>query len=409
MSQTQDCPHEVCSTLPLLTAQMSTEREYDCIVIGAGVQGSFTAYQLAKNNKKTLLLEQFVLPHTRGSSHGQTRIIRKAYTQDFYTHMMEECYVLWAQLEREAGVKLYRQTGLLVMGPENSNNYQLIRNTLQRNKIPMMTLTHDNFSQHIPQMKLAKGYEAVVDITAGVLYADRALSTIQGQFQRLGGIIKDKEMVTDIKPGPVVTVSTNAGVYRAKSVVITAGPWANKMLAHTGLQLPLEVVKINVCYWKEKVPGTYNVKQRFPCFILTEGEESNEDIYGLPSNEYPGLVKICYHMGSKTNPDQRDMQTDRSDIDILQCFIHRCLPGLIPEPAVVEHCMYTLTPDRHFVLDCHPNYRNIVIGAGFSGHGFKFGPVIGKLLCELSLGQEPSYDLSPFQIRRFQAQTKSVL
>ncbi|XP_035010939.1 peroxisomal sarcosine oxidase [Hippoglossus stenolepis] len=388
---------------------MSTTAEYDCIVIGAGVQGSFTAYQLAQNNQRTLLLEQFVLPHTRGSSHGQTRIIRKAYDQDFYTHMMEECYELWGQLEREAGVKLYRQTGLLLMGPENSANYQQFKSTLQKNKVPMVTLTRDNFSQHIPHVNLAEGDGAVVDVTAGVLYADRALKTVQGQFQKLGGIIRDKEKVTDIEPGPVVTVSTTAGVYRAKSVVITAGPWANRLLAHTGLQLPLEVVKINVCYWKEKVPGSYGVKQRFPCFLLTECEEAKEHIYGLPSNEYPGLMKISYHMGSETDPDQRDKQTDRSDIDILQRYIARCWPGLLPEPAVVESCMYTLTPDRHFVLDCHPTYSNIVIGAGFSGHGFKFGPIIGKLLCELSMGKVPSYDLSPFRIRRFQGKTKSAL
>ncbi|XP_044058249.1 LOW QUALITY PROTEIN: peroxisomal sarcosine oxidase [Siniperca chuatsi] len=388
---------------------MSTKVEYDCIVIGAGVQGSFTAYQLAKNEQKTLLLEQFVLPHTRGSSHGQTRIIRKAYEQDFYTHMMEECYELWAKLEREAGVKLYRQTRLLVMGPENSQSYQLFKNTLQRNKVPVVILTRDNFSQHIPHVNLAEGDGAVVDITAGVLYADRALKTVQGQFQKLGGVIRDKEKVTEIKPGPVVTLSTSAGVYQAKNVVITAGPWTNRLLAHTALQLPLQVVKINVCYWKEKVHGSYDVKQHFPCFLLTEGVESKEHIYGLPSNEYPGLVKICYHMGSETDPDQRDKQTDRSDIDILQRYIARCLPGLVPEPAVVESCMYTLTPDRHFVLDCHPAYSNIVIGAGFSGHGFKFGPIIGKLLSELSLGEVPSWDLSPFRIRRFQAKTKSAL
>ncbi|XP_022618694.1 peroxisomal sarcosine oxidase isoform X2 [Seriola dumerili] len=323
--------------------------------------------------------------------------------------MMEECYELWAQLEREAGVRLYRQTGLLVMGPENSQNYQLIKTTLERNKVPTVVLTRDNFSQHIPNFNLAEGDGAVVDITAGVLYADRALKTVQGQFQKLGGIIRDKEKVMDIKPGPVVTVSTSAGVYRTKRLVITAGPWANRLLSHTGLQLPLEVVKINVCYWKEKVPGSYDVKRRFPCFLLTEGEEADEHIYGLPSNEYPGLVKICYHMGSETDPDQRDKQTDRSDIDILQRYVARCLPGLIPEPAVVESCMYTLTPDRHFVLDRHPNHSNIVIGAGFSGHGFKFGPIIGKLLCELSLGEVPSYDLSPFRITRFQAKTKSAL
>ncbi|KAM3875037.1 peroxisomal sarcosine oxidase [Diretmus argenteus] len=388
---------------------MSTRGEWDCVVIGAGVQGSFTAYQLAKKNQKTLLLEQFVLPHTRGSSHGQTRIIRKAYEQDFYTHMMEECYQLWAQLEREAGIQLYRQTGLLVMGPEKSKDYQMFKNTLLTKKVPTVMLKREEFSQHIPHVNLTDGDEALVDITAGVLFADRALKAVQGQFQKLGGVLKDGEEVTDIKPGPVVTVSTSSGVYRAKSLVITAGPWANTLLAHTGLQLPLQVLRINVCYWKEKEPGTYNVKQRFPCFLQVDGEEGKDHIYGLPSNEYPGLIKVCYHMGSETKPDERDRQTDRSDIDIIARYLTRCFPGLEPKPAVVESCMYTVTPDRHFVLDHHPAYRNIVIGAGFSGHGFKFGPVVGKLLCELSQGEVPSYDLSPFRIARFQAKTKAAL
>ncbi|XP_041653752.1 peroxisomal sarcosine oxidase isoform X2 [Cheilinus undulatus] len=349
---------------------MSQELVYDCIVIGAGVQGSFTAYHLAKKNKKTLLLEQFVLPHTRGSSHGQTRIIRKAYDQDYYAIMLEECYKLWAQLEKEAGVRLYRQTGLLVMGPEGSQYYEMVKATLQRNKVPMVALTRDNFNQHIPHVKLGEGHGAVVEVPAGILYADRALKTAQGQFQKLGGVIRDKEMVTDIKPGPVVTVVTSSGVYKAMSLVITAGPWANRLLAYTGLELPLEVAKINVCYWKEKVPGSYDIKKRFPCFIQTESEESKEHIYGLPSNEYPGMVKICYHMGSEADPDNRDQQTDRSDIDILQHYVARCLPGLEPKPAVVESCLYTLTPDRHFVLDQHPAYSNIVIGAGFSAAAF---------------------------------------
>ncbi|XP_070399841.1 peroxisomal sarcosine oxidase isoform X2 [Nothobranchius furzeri] len=295
------------------------------------------------------------------------------------------------------------------MGPETSDDYQLIKTNLQNNNIPTVILNRDNFNQHIPGVNLSEGHGAVVEVTAGLLYADRALRTVQGQFLKLGGTIRDNEEVTGITPGPLVTVTTPAGVYRAKSVVITAGPWTNAVLARTGLQLPLQVVKINVCYWKEKVPGTYDVKKHFPCFILTECEETKEHIYGLPANEYPGLVKICYHMGSPTDPDQRDRQTDRSDIDILQRYVARCFPGLIPVPAVVESCMYTLTPDCHFVLDYHPSHNNIVIGAGFSGHGFKFGPIIGKLLSELSLGEVPSYDLSPFTIGRFQATSKSSL
>ncbi|XP_014868088.1 PREDICTED: peroxisomal sarcosine oxidase-like isoform X1 [Poecilia mexicana] len=223
------------------SGSMSAKQDYDCVVIGAGVQGSFTAYQLAKHNKKTLLLEQFVLPHTRGSSHGQTRIIRRAYEQDIYTQMMGEGYQLWAQLEKEAGVTLYRQTGLLVMGPETSGDYPLVKNTLLKNKVPTVILSRDNFHQHIPNVVLSEGHGALLDVTGGVLFADRALKAVQDQFQKLGGVIQDNEKVTEIKPGPVVKVTTSGGVYQARNVVITAGPWTNKLLAHTGFQLPLEV------------------------------------------------------------------------------------------------------------------------------------------------------------------------
>uniref|UniRef100_A0A8C1YIN4 Peroxisomal sarcosine oxidase n=1 Tax=Cyprinus carpio TaxID=7962 RepID=A0A8C1YIN4_CYPCA len=382
---------------------------FDCIVIGAGIQGSCTAYHLAKNKQKTLLLEQFVLPHSRGSSHGQTRVIRKTYEEDFYIQMMHESYELWAQLEREAGVELYRRTGLLVMGPENGKGFSRLKATMQRHKIPTVFLEKQEFSQHIPNVNLADGNGALIDTTAGVLYADRALRAVQRLFQSFGGVIKDGEKVIDIRPGAEVTVTTGSGVYSGRSLVITAGPWANTLLTHTGLQLPLKVVKINVCYWKEKIPGTYSVGQSFPCFIEMEPKEGEYDIYGLPSNEYPGLMKVCYHMGSETEPDERDKQTDRGDIDILVRYVTRCLPGLVPVPAVVESCMYTVTPDHNFVLDSHPTYGNIIIGAGFSGHGFKFGPIIGKLLSQLALGQVPSYDLSPFRIQRFQSHARSSL
>lgn len=388
---------------------MATEGDYDCVVIGAGVQGSFTAYQLAKHGKRTLLLDQFVLPHSRGSSHGQTRIIRKAYDQDYYAVMMDECYRLWAQIQEEANVKLYRQTGLLVMGPENSINYQVVKKTLEKNGAPMVILQPEEFSKHIPNFNLAPGDGALVDTTAGILYADRALRAVQGQFQKLGGIIKDGQEVTGIEPGDLVTVRTSGGVYRAKNLVVTAGCWTNSVLSYTGLQLPLQVLKINVCYWKEKVPGSYSVQHGFPCFVQAKCPEAPHHIYGLPSNEYPGLMKVCYHMGSETDPNERDRPTDRSDVEILKRYVSRCLPGLVPEPAVVESCLYTMTPDEDFVMDCHPVHNNIVIGAGFSGHGFKFGPLIGKLLCELSLGEVPSYDLSPFRIRRFQEHSKSAL
>uniref|UniRef100_A0A673LA73 Pipecolic acid oxidase n=1 Tax=Sinocyclocheilus rhinocerous TaxID=307959 RepID=A0A673LA73_9TELE len=313
--------------------EMSSEI-YDCIVIGAGIQGS--AGQ-----------KQFVLPHSRGSSHGQTRVIRKTYEEDFYVQMMQESYELWAQLEREAG---------------NGEGFSHLKATMQRHKIPTVFLEKQEFSQHIPNVNLTDGNGALIDTHAGVLYADRALRAVQ---------VNKIWLQTSLLKAPF-TLSREYGHF---------------------------LVKINVCYWKEKIPGTYSVGQRFPCFIEMESKEGEYDIYGLPSNEYPGLMKVSDRRD--TEPDERDKQTDRGDIDILVRYVTRCLPGLVPVPAVVESCMYMVTPDRNFVLDSHSTYGNTIIGAGFSGHGLKFGPIIGKLLSQLAMGQVPSYDLSPFRIQRF--------
>ncbi|KAK6475601.1 peroxisomal sarcosine oxidase-like isoform X1 [Huso huso] len=382
---------------------------FDCIVLGAGIQGSYTAYHLAKKKKKTLLVEQFVLPHSRGSSHGHTRIIRKAYEQDYYTRMMSECYQLWAQLEKEANVQIYRNTGMLVVGKEDCSAFRSLRGTLLRNNVPMEVLSPEQFASRFPSVRLPPGESAVIDKTAGVLHADRALKAVQDLFCGLGGVIHDGEKVVDFTPGSPITMTTNSGMYRAQSLVITAGPWAKSVLARTGLQLPLQVLRINVCYWKERIPGTYGIGRHFPCFIGVKQHGAKHDIYGLPSNEYPGLMKICYHSGSETEPDERDRQTSQEDIAILSSFVSKSFPGLDPTPAVVEQCMYTVTPDSDFILDQHPSHSNIIIGAGFSGHGFKLAPVVGKILCELALGKTPSFDLSPFRITRFQSLLKSAL
>ncbi|XP_051891520.1 peroxisomal sarcosine oxidase isoform X2 [Pristis pectinata] len=334
--------------------------DFDAIVIGAGIQGSYTAYHLSKNSK-TLLIDQFALPHSRGSSHGQTRIIRKAYSKTCYTHMMTECYQLWKQLEAEANVELFR-TGF-------------------------------------------KRYQETQETADAGMWSNQqsAGGTQQDLFRRFGGTIRDGEKVVEIHPGSLVAVTTTTGIYRAKSLVITAGPWTNKLLNLVGLQLPLKTLRIIVCYWKEKVPGTYGISKGFPCFLRMFSSAFQHHFYGLPSNEYPGLMKVCYHNGNDSDPDERDIafRLPSQDVNLLSDFLSKEFPGLDPKPAVIEYCMYTNTPDLDFILDHHPDHRNIIIGAGFSGHGFKLAPVVGKVLSELCIGKKPSYDLSPFKIHRF--------
>ncbi|XP_062478463.1 peroxisomal sarcosine oxidase isoform X2 [Pezoporus occidentalis] len=330
---------------------------YDTIVIGAGIQGSFTAYHLAQRHRDTLLLEQFILPHSRGSSHGQSRITRSAYPRVPYARMMPDSFRLWKQLEDEAGTSLYRRTGLVVLGPAGDPELEGCRQSLGDNRV----LDAVELAQHFPGLRLHAGEVALWDSTGGVLFADRALWAVQDAFRRHGGTLQDGEQVLHIEPGAVLTITTTAGVYRAPRLIITAGAWTRALLAPLGLHLPLQV---------------------------------------------------CYHHGSPTDPDERDRVppgTPRPDVTLLSSFISSYLPGLEPSPAVVETCLYTNTPDGDFILDRHPKYSNIIIGAGFSGHGFKLAPVVGKLLCELSLGEEPSHSTAPFAITRFPGVVRAAL
>ncbi|NXX98964.1 SOX oxidase, partial [Centropus bengalensis] len=399
---------------------------YDAIVIGAGIQGSFAAYHLARQHEDTLLLEQFPLPHSRGSSHGQSRITRSAYPQAPYARMMPDSFHLWQQLEAEAGTSLYRQTGLVVLGPKDDPELEGYLRSAGGNQV----LDAVALAQRFPGLRLQAGEVAVWDGTGGVLFAERALRAVQDVFRRHGGTLRDGEKVLRIEPGAVLTVTTTAGVYRAPRLIITAGAWTGALVAPLGLRLPLQPLRIDVCYWREKEPGSLGGGGPSPCFIALGLSQAPHGIYGLPALEYPGLVKVsrgdgsgggespwaaprdldaphpkvCHHHGSPTDPEERDRVppgTPRPDVALLSSFISRYLPGLEPSPAVLETCLYTNTPDEDFIVDRHPKFSNIIIGAGFSGHGFKLAPVVGKLLCELSLGKEPSHSTAPFAITRF--------
>ncbi|NXN96842.1 SOX oxidase, partial [Rhinopomastus cyanomelas] len=392
----------------MAAASQLHQATYDAIVIGAGIQGSFTAYHLAQRHRNTLLLEQFFLPHSRGSSHGQSRIIRSAYTQAHYSRMMPHSFRLWQQLEAEAGTSLYRQTGLVMLGPAGNPELENCQCNLEAGEV----LDASMLAQRFPGLRLHPGEAAVWDGSAGVLFADRALRAVQDIFRQHGGTLRDGEKVLHIEPGPVVTVTTSAGVYRAPQLIITAGAWTGALVAPLGLQLPLQPLRIDVCYWREKELGMPSTGRVNPCFIFLGLSQTPHHIYGLPALEYPGLVKICCHYGTPIDPEERDSDlssASRPYIALLSSVISTYLPRLESHPAVVETCLYTNTPDEDFILDRHPKFSNIIIGAGFSGHGFKLAPVVGQLLCELSLGEELSHDLAPFAITRFPSALQPAL
>ncbi|XP_064649439.1 peroxisomal sarcosine oxidase-like [Lineus longissimus] len=385
---------------------------FDCLVIGAGIEGSCTAFQLARNGFKTLLVEQFYLPHTRGSSHGHSRIIRKAYDKEIYTNMMKEAYSWWESIERQVGKPMLRKCGLVYCGDKDIPEMKNLPNLLTKYGVTHKVYQNAReLSQDYPMFQFGDSLAFVLEKEAGMLRSDNCLAGVQKLFVKFGGKINDGTKVVEIIPGQVVTVRTTNGSYKAKSLVICAGPWAGQLLKPLGLHLPLKPIAVNVVYWRENLHGIASADKN-PTFVINGDEESelSEHFYGLPADEYPNHYKFCYHSGPVVDPDDRDADKHRSINDMILKdmirFVNAHFPTLEPKPSIVERCMYTNTPDSDFILDTHPHWKNIVIGAGFSGHGFKMAPVVGKVLMELAVGRQPSYDLSTFAIRRFDSKAK---
>ncbi|KAH9525459.1 hypothetical protein Btru_001478 [Bulinus truncatus] len=379
---------------------------YDVIVIGAGIEGSSVAYNLAKRGQKTLLIEQFPLPHSRGSSHGQSRITRYAYDDDFYVRMMVDAFPMWTQLEKESNTNLFINCGMLSLHFNNSADLGKITNALRAFQVPHEVLTSAEVRRRFPAIKDGGDYSAVWDPRGGLLKADKCLRAFQDVFQQLGGVIRDGEPVTKITPGDAVAVTTPKGQYTAHNVVVAAGPWSEKICTSLDLKVFLKPIRALVLYWKidEDFVQSYG-PDSLPCFA---DSRTPDDIhmYGLPCLEYPGLVKICLNPDVVIDPDDRDKMEDDSQMteevkkEVASTFGH-----LDSAPSIREYCIYTNTPDKHPYIDRHPKYPNIVIAAGFSGHGFKLAPAVGKAVTELVLRDPPTYNMQPFRMNRFTAQS----
>ena len=230
------------------------------------------------------------------------------------------------------------------------------------------------------------------------------MTVLRDMYKEVGGILNDWEKVEHIQPGNTVVVTTNKAKYCAKSVIVTPGPWANDVLVKTGINLPLKTLPGWFTYWPT-TNSHMKAENGFPVINYNLNlKEGYRFVILKPEYEYPGLVKIVSRGEPATqyvHPDRRAYGDNTGLIDILKKFIKENTSGVEDTPALVESCMYTMTPDQDYIIDRHPLFENIIIGAGFSGTGFISGPASGKVLGELALGLTPSYDISALSLSRF--------
>ncbi|CAD5113251.1 DgyrCDS2430 [Dimorphilus gyrociliatus] len=381
--------------------------EFDVIVVGAGIMGSSTAYNCIKKGCKTLLLEQFPLPHARGSSTGHSRITRKAYSKELYANMMPEAYKLWSELETETNTQIYKKTGGIIIGKANVR-YSEYEKVLKELKTEVLSLTENEIVEMLPNTNYY-GFQGICDPEAGVLFADKAVKSFQSAFLRRGGSLKENEKLVNISTGSIVKITTTKGIYNGKSLIVCAGSWTNKILSELDLKLPLNPRYVKVCYWKVK-DGLK--KSNLPVLIDVNGVNYHgvrEGVYGTPPEEYPDFYKVCMHGGKDlSDPDFRDGSDDGEEVKIISNYVSKYMPFLDSRPAIVETCIYTMTPDEDYIIDRHPNCNNIFFGAGFSGHGFKLAPVVGKLLSEMVLKQPTTFNTAPFSLHRFRNSTSKL-
>ncbi|MBI3958954.1 MAG: N-methyl-L-tryptophan oxidase, partial [Chloroflexi bacterium] len=373
-------------------------RHYDAIVIGVGGMGSATIYSLARRGKRVLGLEQFDVPHDLGSSHGYTRIIRLAYYEHpSYVMLLQRAYELWDEIERTSGEHLLHITGSIDAGPADSWVFKGSFQSCVEHELAHEVLTGKELAQRFPGYRLPYDHMALLQPRGGFLAPERCTVAFVDAAHRLGAEIHAREEVLGWEPlGDGVRVITNRDVYAAERLIITAGAW-NRRLAPMlhGLAVP----ERQVLAWFQPRRPEYFLPENFPVFNLLVDEGR---FYGFPVHGVPGFkVGKYHHFQEQDDPERLDRRSHDADELMLREFTDRYFPDASGPTMTLKSCLFTNTPDGHFIIDSHPQCPQVSFAAGFSGHGYKFASVIGEILGDLAIFGRTRHDISLFRHDRF--------
>jgi sarcosine oxidase/N-methyl-L-tryptophan oxidase len=375
---------------------------YDVAIVGAGSMGMAAGYYLVKRGLRVLMLDAFDPPHTNGSHHSETRIIRHAYGEgESYVPLALRAQELWKELEQETGFRLFSPTGVLNLGAPGSRFLEEVKRSAGRYGLPIDVLSAAEICERWPGIKVPEGFTGCFESASGVLFSEECIRAYRQRAEEQGAAFLPNTPVERIEiHDNGATLHTRENRYFAESLIVSAGAWAGRVLADAGLHLPLEPVRKTVA-WFEAEEALFR-EGVFPAFVV---DLLDEFYYGFPSFEGSG-VKVGRHDGrTPVDPDRMDRTfgADPADEGDVRRFLSRFMPraaGRLKRGAV---CLYTYTPDEHFIVDRHPEHSHVVIAAGFSGHGFKFSSAIGEAVAELTVEGKSSLDLSQFSLRRFDA------
>ncbi len=377
-----------------------SERTFDVIVAGVGGMGSAAACELARRGRRVLALEQFPLGHDRGSSHGHTRIIRRAYYEHpDYVPLVGRAFGRWHDLEQRQGVHLLTGCDCLSVGRPDSELIAGVRRSAREHGLPVEDLAPADLRRRFPPFRFGDDYAGVLERTAGFLYVEECVLAHAREARRHRAVVREGEPVRAWQSTAAgVEVRTDRGTYSAAKLVLTAGPWAGQLLARRGA--PLTVMRQVPMWFAARDPAALR-RDVFPLYIA---DTPAGYFYGFPVLDGDG-AKVARHYGAPelAGPDEVAREATPADEAPLRAFVREHLPAADGPRRRAAVCIYTLTPDRHFVIDLHPEHHNVAVAAGFSGHGFKFAPVVGEALADLADEGRTALPISMFRFGRFAA------
>jgi sarcosine oxidase len=372
---------------------------YDVIVVGLGGMGSAAARHLAARGQRVLGLEQFTPAHDRGSSHGGSRVIRQSYFEDpAYVPLLLRAYELWDEAGKEADVELLTMTGGLYLGPPDSTTFAGSLAAAREWGLPHEVLDAAAIRDRFPTFDPAPGEQGVFEERAGFVRPEASVAAHLELAARDGAELRFGEKVELwASVGDGVVVTTGSTTYRAGALVIAPGAWAPGLLADLGL--PLRVER-QVQYWFDPAAGV-GPYEHHPVYVAEQAE--GNQIYGFPATDGPaGGVKVAFFRhGRPADPDALDRVVTEAEVAEMRARVGQTLPGLPGALNRTVVCMYTTTADEHFVIAPHPAHERVTVACGFSGHGFKFVPVVGEILADLAVDGATAHPIALFDPRRF--------
>ncbi len=376
---------------------------YDAIVVGVGGMGSAASYYLARRGKRVLGLERFGIPHSMGSSHGHTRIIRLAYYEHpSYVLLLRRAYELWREIQEKADERLLHITGSVDSGPEDSWVFKGSWESCRLHDLPHEVLTGSELHRRYPGYRLPDDHLALVQPEGGFLAPEKCIVSYVTAAQAHGAEIHARERVLGWEPlEGGVRVRTDRGTYEAEKLVVTAGAWDGELVdVLEGLAVP----ERQVLAWLQPTRPERFRPENFPVFNLLVDEGR---FYGFPVHGVPGFKFGKYHhLEEVVDPETLDRETHDYDEQLLRDFAERYFPDGCGPTMDLQTCMFTNTPDNHFVIDVHPDYEQVSFASPCSGHGYKFASVIGEVMADLAETGITRHDISLFRLDRLAQPTR---